>query len=145
VLSPCATCPYPGGVKKAIALTALAAGAWSAVMHPWAWAFGIGVHPYPAGTPWTYQLWSGFLPSLTVATVIGSALSLYRLNNCHQDRCWRLGKHRVGGTPWCTRHVGAATPAQTDSELLAEIRDLLARIAGQRRTRTTGAPCACWR
>lgn len=94
----------PAGIALVAAVAGIAA--WSIAFHPWAWLYGLGVHPYPAssGTPWTYQLWSGFMPALTVLTLFGSVLSLWRLHNCHHEGCWRLGKHKIDGTPWCSRH-----------------------------------------
>src|SRR5215469_10583179 len=96
---------------------------WSAIAHPWAWLYAIGLHPYPAssGTPWTYQLWSGFMPALTVLTLLGSVATLYHLHKCHHDGCWRLGKHRISGTPWCTRHMDSAAPRVTVEQLLETV------------------------
>ena len=106
-------------MKRWLALALAAAAAWSMIVHPWGWAFGIGVHPYPASssTPWTYQLYSGFLPALTVLTLLGSVASLWHLHNCHQDGCWLLGKHRVDGTPWCSRHEAHARTRSSSATL----------------------------
>lgn len=99
-----------------------AALAYAVICHLWGVLFALGVHPYPGPqTPWTYQLWSGFTPALTVLTLLGSVVSLYHLHNCHADRCWRLGKHRVGGTPWCSRHQQLGQPSETVEELLRQI------------------------
>jgi hypothetical protein len=124
-------------VKRWAALALFAVSVWSMIVHPWGWAFGIGVHPYPesSSTPWTYQLYSGFLPALTVLTLLGSVLSLWHLHNCHQDRCWRLGKHRVDGTPWCSRHQGRArTQTQvTLDDVVARLDQLIAAVEEKRR------------
>lgn len=109
------------------AVLALAGLAAECATHPLGARFAIGMWPIPAGTPWTYQLLSGFVPALTVLTLLGSVLSLYHLHNCHEDRCWRLGKHRVNGTPWCGRHAVNARPERSVEELLEQI---LARIGG---------------
>jgi hypothetical protein len=114
-----------------IALLGLAA--WSAVAHPWAWLYAIGLHPYPAssGTPWTYQLWSGFMPALTVLTLLGSVATLYHLHKCHYDACWRLGKHRISGTPWCRRHMDSAGPRVTVEQLLETLVDRMDVLIGE--------------
>lgn len=123
-----------------LVLAVLGAAGWSIAAHPWGWAAGIGVHPYPGPqTPWEYQLWSGFIPALSVLTLLGSAVSLYRVHTCHQDRCWRLGKHRVDGTPWCTRHhvrarQASGGPALADvTARLDKIISLLEGAGGTRR------------
>ena len=99
----------------------LAVAAWSAAAHPWGWAFAFGVHPYPDGTPWTYQLESGFLPALTVLSLLGALSSLYHVKNCHWPGCWRLGRHAVNGSPWCNRHYHEVKPEKTLNELVAEL------------------------
>jgi hypothetical protein len=96
-------------------------------MHGLLWF--LGVHPVPPGTSAMYQLWSGFMPALTVLTLLGAVASMYHLHNCRRDGCWRIGKHRVGGAPWCRRHVGEATPALSVEELLGQI---LAELRGPR-------------
>lgn len=118
-------------MKKYLPLAAVAvlvAAVWSVAYHPWGWLYAIGVHPYPGPqTPWTYQLWSGFTPALTVLTLLGSVISLYRMHNCHEPGCWRLGKHKIGGTPWCPEHEGRARPHATVEDLLQQIVDELRR------------------
>jgi hypothetical protein len=100
---------------------------WAAIWHTWGFLYGLGVHPYPASssTPWTYQMWSGIVPALTVISLLGSLGAAYHLHNCHYESCWRLGKHRVGGTPWCNRHLRYAQPERSAEELLSQIVDLL--------------------
>jgi hypothetical protein len=95
--------------------------AYAALYRPWGLLFSLGVHPYPAGTPWTYQLWSGFVPALTVLSLLGTLVSLYHLKNCHRDGCWRLGKHVVNGAPWCSVHVSGVMPELSEHDLLTEI------------------------
>jgi hypothetical protein len=97
-------------LKRLVLWAVLLTGVWSVFTHPWGWLYGIGVHPYPASssTPWTYQLLSGFVPALTVvslATLLGGA---WHHVNCHAEGCWRIGKHKVDGSPWCSRHHEAA-------------------------------------
>jgi hypothetical protein len=107
----------------AIPALAVALAGWSVIAHPWGWLYGLGVHPYPesSDTPWTYQLLSGFVPALTVLTLLGALVSMYHVRNCHKDGCWRIGRHRVSGTPWCNRHVGEARPSVSTEELLTQI------------------------
>ena len=106
----------------AAGLGLLLAAAYALAFHLWGVLFALGVHPYPGPqTPWTYQLWSGFTPALTVLTLAGSVFSLYHLHNCHEPGCMRLGKHKVGGTPWCKLHVHKAQPRATAEDLLRQI------------------------
>lgn len=55
-----------------------------------------------------YSFWSGF-GSRSLGAVF--LLGLYHRFNCHQSGCWRLGKHHVDGTPWCSKHHQAARKA----------------------------------
>jgi hypothetical protein len=98
--------------------------AWAGVYmaaHPYGDRFAIGLWPVPPGTPWSYQLWSGFLPALTVLSLFGAGIGAYHLHNCHFETCWRLGKHRIGGTPWCSRHMHLGKQVRSVEELLEQI------------------------
>lgn len=57
--------------------------------------------------PW-YGFWSGFGSDLGEVALVGAVLGGYRKHNCHQSRCWRIGRHIVDGTPWCNKHHQAA-------------------------------------
>lgn len=108
------------------AVALVAAAAWSIGMHPWGWAFAIGVHPYPGPqTPWTYQLLSGFVPALTVLTLLSLVSGAWQHVNCHHHWCLRPGKHRVNGTPWCDKHQHEARPERSENEILQSIETLL--------------------
>jgi hypothetical protein len=102
--------PRPGERRarlRWLAIPILAALTWSIAAHPWGWLYGLGVHPYPASssTPWSYQLWSGLVPSLTVLTLIGALIGAYRLRNCKMERCPWLGHYTDSrGVRWCGRH-----------------------------------------
>lgn len=85
-------------------ITLVAVAVWSMVTHWLGWRFAMGLWPVPPGTGWPYQLESGFLPALTVLSLATLVTGAWHLHNCHSGRCWRLGKHRINGTPWCTRH-----------------------------------------
>ena len=112
------------------ALLAALAGlaAWVAVAHLWGLLYGIGVHPYPASssTPWTYQLLSGFVPALTVLGLLTFIAGAWHHVNCHQDHCWRIGKHKVDGTPWCRKHHQQARARAAAG--LADVVDRLDRV-----------------
>ena len=120
-------------------LAVAAAGIWSMVTHPLGWRFGLGDWPVPQGTPWTYQLESGFIPALTVLSLLGAISGMYHLHNCHQDTCWRLGKHKINGTPWCSRHQHLARPQESVEELLTRLievdTEILAELMALRRER----------
>lgn len=94
---------------------------WLGLYHPYGVRFAIGTWPVPQGTPWTYQLESGFVPALTVLTLLTGLFSLYHLHNCHYETCWRLGKHKIGGTPWCSRHQHLGHEHREVAEILEDI------------------------
>jgi hypothetical protein len=96
--------------------------------HPYGDRFAIGIWPVPAGTPWTYQLLSGFIPALTVLSLATLLAGGYHHINCHEPGCPRIGKHKVNGTPWCNIHHEHARPEVSDNELLADIAATLHRI-----------------
>jgi len=50
-----------------------------------------------------YLWWSGFGSDLAY---LGVGAGLARKLNCHEPRCWRIGRFPVEGTPWsaCGRH-----------------------------------------
>lgn len=50
-----------------------------------------------------YDFWSGIA---TQASLLFAAIAVLRRCNCHVHRCWRIGRHPVGGTSWqvCRRH-----------------------------------------
>lgn len=102
--------------------------AWAGLYHPYGLRFALGIWPVPQGTPWTYQLESGFIPALTVLTLLSAVFSLYHVHNCHYDGCWRIGKHRVNGTPWCSVHEQQARPARTEAEILTSIEGMLGEL-----------------
>jgi hypothetical protein len=57
-----------------------------------------------SGAP--YLWWSGFGSDLSELAIFGAVIGGYRKHNCHIDKCWRLGKHPITGTPYtvCARH-----------------------------------------
>jgi hypothetical protein len=53
-----------------------------------------------------YGFWSGFGGSVPDFLILGSIAGYLLHRNCHVQRCWRLGRHHVEGTPYvtCRRH-----------------------------------------
>lgn len=68
------------------------------------------------------------LTAAGMSTIIGG---LWRTHNCHEDGCYRIGKHKVNGTPWCNLHHEAARHVKTVEELLTETNDLLRELLGK--------------
>jgi hypothetical protein len=101
---------------------------WSAVTHWLAWRFGMGIWPVPQGTGWPYQLESGFVPALTILSLLTAIVGTYHLHNCHSARCWRLGKHKISGTPWCSRHEAEGRAYASGETTLADIAQRLDRL-----------------
>jgi hypothetical protein len=117
-------------VKLITALLALwtTALVWLAIDHPYGLRFALGIWPVPPGTPWTYQLESGFIPALTVLTLLSLVSGAWQHVNCHHRWCPRTGKHKINGTPWCDRHQGEARPERSENEILISIEALLTEI-----------------
>jgi len=55
-----------------------------------------------------YAFWSGFGSDLGEGTLLAAVIGMYHKHNCHSKGCWRVGKHVVDGTPWCSKHHQAA-------------------------------------
>lgn len=69
----------------------------------WNWFLTVTGSNNTSGT-W-YGFWSGFAGDLFI---FGALVSFYRKHNCHDNHCWRIGKHIVDGTPYCNKHHQAA-------------------------------------
>jgi hypothetical protein len=110
------------------ALVAVALIAYSAATHWLAWRFGMGTWPVPQGTGWPYQLESGFVPALTVLSLLGAILGSWHLHNCHHSGCWRIGKHKISGTPWCSRHEAEGRVYAQEEVTLAHIAERLDKV-----------------
>lgn len=102
--------------------------AWLGLDHPYGLRFAMGIWPVPQGTPWTYQLESGFIPALTVLTLLSLVSGAWQHVNCHHHWCPRTGKHKINGTPWCDRHQGEARPERSENEILQSIEQALGRL-----------------
>lgn len=50
-----------------------------------------------------YNPFSGPIPDVTL---LGGIWLFYRKHNCHVQRCWRIAKHPIDGTPYvtCKKH-----------------------------------------
>lgn len=56
-----------------------------------------------------YAFLSGLGPCLITALGLSTIVAgLWHHVNCHEDGCWRLGRHKINGTPWCNQHHGTA-------------------------------------
>jgi hypothetical protein len=79
--------------------------------------FGIG------GTGSHYGFWSGTGSDIGELTIVGAVIVGLRHMNCHDTGCWRIGLHKVEGTPYkaCRRHhpVLAKQPRIT-AEIMAK-------------------------
>lgn len=74
--------------------------------YPVNWENWLGFSKYDyftAGTNYAFTSGPGpmILTALGLSTIIAG---LWHHVNCHEDACWRIGKHKVNGTPWCNRH-----------------------------------------
>jgi hypothetical protein len=120
---------------RAVWIAPAAGLAWDMAAHWLGWRFAMGDWPVPDGTPWTYQLESGFIPALTVLSLLTAILGTYHLHNCHSARCWRLGKHRINGSPWCSRHEDEGRQAHAAEATLADVCERLDRLLAVREQR----------
>lgn len=101
------------------------------VLHPWGGAFALGVHPYPAGTPWTYQLWSGFLPSLAIVSIFTGIGAHFKMLNCHVHGCWHIGKFPMAGGKFKVCHKHSDHPRKITHAYILAKHEEHARCAGQ--------------
>lgn len=58
------------------------------------------------------------LTAMLGATVV---TGMWHSLNCHEETCWRIGKHKVSGTPYCSKHQASARPHASAEELLMTI------------------------
>jgi hypothetical protein len=68
-----------------------------------------------------YGFWSGIGSDIGEVAILGGVISLYRKHSCHTSGCWRIGKHTVDGTPWCSRHHQGARDAVPKADVAAEV------------------------
>jgi len=69
-----------------------------------------------------YSAWSGSVPALfTLAGMSTLIAGLWHHINCQEPGCFRIGKHKVSGSPWCSKHHGKARHRLSVEELLERI------------------------
>ncbi|HEY2088620.1 MAG TPA: hypothetical protein VGH54_21695 [Mycobacterium sp.] len=82
-----------------------------------------------------YDFASGVGPMLVTAVFSGGVIvSLWHGLNCAEHGCWRIGRHKVSGTPYCNRHHENARPERTELEVLESIERLLTAASQSSRT-----------
>jgi hypothetical protein len=62
--------------------------------------------------PW-YGFWSGFGANFGEYAMVGGVLAWCRKHNCHEHRCYRMGRHPGDTGPVCRRHHKPNAPATT--------------------------------
>ena len=99
---------------------------WAAVAHEHGLAHILGIDTQQSQE---YDFVSGVGPMLVTALLGGSVIvSLVHHVNCHHEGCWRIGRHKVHGTPWCNVHHAIARPERTQQEILTSIEGSLAEL-----------------
>jgi hypothetical protein len=79
-----------------------------------------------------YAAWSGSVPALFTLVGMSTLITgMWSHVNCHEPGCWRIGKHKVSGTPWCSAHHVNARPERSERELLEEISAHLGAIVSR--------------
>ena len=93
-----------------LAIVVVAAGLLFGFFGPFRHWFALHTGILKGGPDVYYNFWSGFGSDLGEATLISAVLvGLYtgvRRVNCHTKGCWRIGRHRLDGTPYvlCRHH-----------------------------------------
>lgn len=108
------------------ALVVVGLGLWMG-LKPTDWQTWLGfskVDYFQLGTNYAFASGPGpmILTAVGMSTIIAS---LWRAHNCHQEGCYRIGRHKVNGTPWCNVHHESARHEKTTEQLLAEQNKLL--------------------
>src|SRR5215469_1142821 len=117
-------------MRKAIYLSVVAAVFAMLVAGFWVGCFFI-VHLAHGDNQATalYGFGSGLGPMIETAILGGGiAGTMWHNWNCHDPLCWRIGRHKVNGTPYCNRHHADARPATTVESLLEGINIQLASL-----------------
>jgi hypothetical protein len=96
---------YPKAALRVLVLWLMLAVVIYCALHPEQLAFAIGIRPAPAGTPYTYQLWSGFVPAMAIGSVFTGLIGALRHKNCHVTRCWRMGRFPLADGHYKVCHV----------------------------------------
>jgi hypothetical protein len=76
-----------------------------------------------------YGFFSGIGSDLGEVALIGAIIAVYRKHNCHVQRCWRVSRHPVHGTPWvvCRRHHPMIDKAPTAAQVVEDHRQAQVR------------------
>ena len=73
-----------------------------------------------------YAFVSGVGPMLLTAAGMSTIIAgLWHGLNCHEEGCWRIGRHKVRGTPWCNGHHENARTVLTLEDRLDTLIGLL--------------------
>jgi hypothetical protein len=85
-----------------------------------------------------YNFWSGIGSDLGEATLISAVgIGVYtgvRKVNCHTKGCWRIGHHRLEGTPYVLckhHHPHVPTKGASHEHILEQLRRHEERVAGR--------------
>jgi hypothetical protein len=59
-----------------------------------------------------YLAWSGVIGDLGYLAILGGLITIVRRHNCHEPRCWRIGRILVDdkGTLSCWHHYPGEKP-----------------------------------
>jgi hypothetical protein len=104
-------------LTAAVAVSLLVAF-WLPVMHFLGW---------DGQTSDYYAAWSSSVPALFTLIGLSTLITgMWAHVNCHEAGCWRIGKHKISGTPWCGAHHHNAQ--RTERELLESIEASLGQL-----------------
>lgn len=116
-------------MKRAVffgALAVIGTAAWAIVAYEHGFAHFLGIDTQQSQN---YDFVSGVGPMLITAVGYGGLITaVIGKFNCHEQGCWRIGKHHVNGTPWCGLHHSHARPERSENELLASIESQLGEL-----------------
>lgn len=96
-----------------------------AVLHEHGFAHALGVDTQASQQ---YDFVSGVGPMILTALSMTTIVSgLWSAHNCHATGCWRIGRHKVKGTPWCNHHHEQARAEDTLEDKLSTLITLMLR------------------
>lgn len=83
-----------------------------------------------------YAFCSGIGPMLLTGLGMSTIIvGLWHNVNCHEAGCYKIGRHKVDGTPWCNSHHENARLDRSDHQLfkdmLAELQKLNKILTGE--------------
>lgn len=105
---------------------ALAGTAWALAVYEHGFAHGLGIDTQQSQN---YDFVSGVGPMIITAIGYGGLITaVVGKFNCHWSGCWRIGKHHVNGSPWCSLHHTAVRPERSEHELLTSIESQLGEL-----------------